>query len=450
VATAFELSERALVARMRRARGLADLVFVGFGLAVGIGLAAPVVDGTLAEVHTPGGPVLAISTVTGLVGTILAWIMVVLAARVPALERAVGQPKVMRWHRAIAPWAIGFILAHVIAAIGAAALAAHTSFASATVQTVTSSAALVEATVAAAVIVVVGAISVPRVRTRIPRERWWLVHVTLYAALGLAVLHEVALGPSFVTHPAARVVWIAAWLAAAAGVLAFRVLGPLLRSRRLALSVSSVRELADGRFVEVCVDGHAPLPRLGGQYLLWRFHDGARVLEAHPFTVLPGGRETELRLVARRVGDFTDRLAHLPVGTRVSIEGPYGAFTIAERTERRSVLVAGGAGQTAICALLGDLGADAEPVVVVRASEEADVVLREELERLVAARRGRLRVLVGSRGEVPLRTIFDGIDRLDAVDVWIAGPSQFVVVVSALARQLGVRQRSLHADPYAI
>lgn len=440
----------ALVRRSRRARGSADLVFAVFGAAVGVGLAAPIADGTLAEVHTPGGSLLAVSTLTGLVGTVVAWIMVMLASRIPALDRAVGQPKVMRWHRLLAPWAVGLILAHVVLAIGAAAVAAHTSLVVATEQTVTSSAGLVIATIAAAIMVVVGAISVPWVRTRIPREHWWLVHLGLYLALGLAVLHEVVLGPSFVTHPAARVVWVAAWLLAAASVLTFRVVRPWARARRLGLVLTDVRELGGGRFVEVLVDGAHPLERLGGQYLLWRFHVGARVLEAHPFTVLPGARPTELRLVARRVGDFTDWLARAPLGARVSVEGPYGAFTVADRVEQRSVLVAGGAGQTAIAAVLGDLDAAARPLVIVRVHDEGDLVLGDELARLARERAGELRVLAGSRSEVPLASIFDGLRGLEQCDVWIAGPPEFVVAVSALAHQRGVRTRQLHADPYAI
>lgn len=428
----------------------ADLLFALFGVAIGLALAAPVVDGTLAEVHTPGGSLLAASTLTGLVGTAAMWIMVVLASRVPLLDRVVGQPAVMRWHRLLAPWAVGFVLGHVVLAIGADALAARAPFLRAAIQVASTSAAMVAATVAGVVVALVGAISFPAVRARIPREHWWLVHLLLYAAIVLAIVHELALGPTFVTHPAARAAWIIAWAVAGLSVLSFRVVRPWARSRRLALSVVGVRDLGGGRFTEVRLSSRHQLHWDGGQYLLWRFHHGLRALEAHPFTVLPGSSSTELRLVARRVGDFTSWLADVPPGTRVSVEGPYGAFTLAERRGSASLLVAGGAGQTAVLALLGDLDAQSAPQVVLRVHDEADAVLLEELTEAVRARGGELRLVVGSRREVPLAAIFEGLDDLGETDVWIAGPPEFVRVVEALAVARGARSALLHADPYAI
>ncbi len=41
-------------------------------------------------------------------------IMVVLVARLPWLERPLGQDQLIRWHRQVAPWALGLITAHVV------------------------------------------------------------------------------------------------------------------------------------------------------------------------------------------------------------------------------------------------------------------------------------------------------------------------------------------------
>ena len=40
--------------------------------------------------------------------------MVVLVARLPWLERSVGQDQLIRWHRKVSPWAVGLITAHVL------------------------------------------------------------------------------------------------------------------------------------------------------------------------------------------------------------------------------------------------------------------------------------------------------------------------------------------------
>lgn len=59
-------------------------------------------------------------------GRYLMLIMVVLVARLPWLERAVGQDQLVRWHRQVAPWAIGLITAHVVLIVLGYARAAST------------------------------------------------------------------------------------------------------------------------------------------------------------------------------------------------------------------------------------------------------------------------------------------------------------------------------------
>jgi len=41
-------------------------------------------------------------------------LMVLLIARLPWLERAVGQDRLVRWHRRIGPWALSLITTHVV------------------------------------------------------------------------------------------------------------------------------------------------------------------------------------------------------------------------------------------------------------------------------------------------------------------------------------------------
>ena len=51
---------------------------------------------------------------TGLAGTYLALVMVLLVSRVPVVERVLGQDGLLRWHRRLAPWPISLIAAHVV------------------------------------------------------------------------------------------------------------------------------------------------------------------------------------------------------------------------------------------------------------------------------------------------------------------------------------------------
>ena len=48
---------------------------------------------------------------TGLVGTYLALLMVLLVSRIPFVERVLGQDGLLRWHRRLAPWPISLLVA---------------------------------------------------------------------------------------------------------------------------------------------------------------------------------------------------------------------------------------------------------------------------------------------------------------------------------------------------
>ncbi len=89
-------------------------------------------------------------------------------------------------------------------------------------------------------------------------------------------------------------------------------------------------------------------------------------------------------------GRHERRAAPLPVGSRVLVEGPYGAFTALQQTTGSTLLIAGGIGITPIRALLEEVTGPA--IVIYRVSSAADAVLLPELETLAAERGADLRV----------------------------------------------------------
>ena len=101
-------------------------------------------------------------------------------------------------------------------------------------------------------------------------------------------------------------------------------------------------------------------------------------------------------------------------------------------------------------ALLEDLPAGVDVVVVVRASTAADLVHRDEVAALVRKRRGQLREIVGSRHKVrlnarALKSI--GPDLADR-DVYICGPDGFSAEVAAAAEQLGAWPEQIHTETF--
>ncbi len=86
------------------------VVGLGMGVCVGVALTAE----THGQLHATGGVATFLGSLTGLVGTYLALVMVLLVSRIPAVERVLGQDGLLRWHRRLAPWPISLITAHAV------------------------------------------------------------------------------------------------------------------------------------------------------------------------------------------------------------------------------------------------------------------------------------------------------------------------------------------------
>lgn len=421
------------------------------GLGFGATVASSVTTETWSQVNARGGVALFLGGATGLAGTYLALVMVLLVSRVPAVEHVLGQDGLLRWHRRLAPWPISLIVAHVVLLTIAYAQAARQGVWHEVGTIVGSFPYMIEATVGFLLMVAVAVVSIRAIRHRVRRERWWAFHLCMYLALALSFAHVIVLGPSFVGHPLSRLMWVVFWLATAGLVIAYRLGLPLFRTMRHRLEVVEVRPEGPGVVSVVCTGRN--LDRLavsGGQFFEWRFLTRGMWWQAHPFTLSALPTPPYLRLTVKDRGDFSAAVASLQPGTRVAIEGPYGVFTSHARRRRKVVLIAGGIGVTAVRALLEDLPTSTEPVVVLRVSTEDDLVLSSEVAELALRRKGRVHEIVGSRSTVTLDRVLDLIPDLTRRDVYVAGPEEFVQLVVALIAHLGVPRDAIHFEEYAL
>jgi predicted ferric reductase len=430
-------------------KGALLLAGAGFGITAGLAI----IDETRSEFAATGGQATFLGSLTGMAGTYLALIMVLLVSRIPVIERVLGQDGLLRWHRRLAPWPISLIAAHALFITIGYAQAARTGVWHEIGVLLTRYPDVLIATIALGIMCLIGVISIRAIRRRLRRETWWLVHLYMYLALALAFAHELVLGPSFVGHPLTRIVWSVAWAATAGVVLCYRFGLPLVRSLRYRLVVVEVRREGPDVVSVICSGWHLDkLAVAGGQFFFWRFLTPAMWWQAHPYTMSALPRPPYVRLTVKAVGDHSASLAKLRPGTRVVVEGPYGVFTRRAQRQPKAALIAAGIGVTALRSLLEDLPHGAAPVVVLRATSEADLVLRKEVTDLVRYRRGQLHELVGSRAQARLdeKTLPRLIPDLHRRDVYVCGPEGFVTSVVELVKGLGVPDESIHHEAYAL
>ena len=446
--------EHALDRRMRRASDnrlinvAAILVGLGFGATVGLAVSSE----TARALAAPGGWNTAIGRVTGFTGAYLMLVMVFLMARIPALERAVGQDRLARWHRRIGGWPIVLIAAHGTFITFGYAEAARTGFWHQAATLIAHYPDVLMAVVAFGLLLLVGVVSVRQVRRRVRYETWWSTHLYVYLALALAFAHQIRTGAAFVGHPLTQFFWEVAWGSAAMAVLVFRIGLPLSRSIYHRLRVVEVRKAAPGVVSVICSGRHLNKLRFeGGQFFQWRFLAKDLWWHANPYSLSALPAPPYLRITARAIGDQSAAIAALRPGTRVLIEGPYGAFTAARRASEKVLLIGAGVGVTPLRAILEELPAGVDASFIVRASNLEDLVLHDEITSLLRARGGDLHELVGPRERVQFdfRTLRKLVPDISRRDVYVCGPEGFADGVVAAARRLGVPESRIHREAFA-
>ena len=111
------------------------------------------------------------------------------------LERAIGQDRLVRWHRRLGPWPLYLLLAHVVLIVVGYAQAAHDGLLHQLGQLALDLPGHPGRGRRRVLLVAAGVSSYRRARRRMAYETWWTVHLYTYLALFLAFLHQVERAP---------------------------------------------------------------------------------------------------------------------------------------------------------------------------------------------------------------------------------------------------------------
>lgn len=410
-----------------------------------------------------------VGRVTGLLAVDALLLQLLLAARVPWVDRVYGMDRALKAHRILGRVSLPLVLVHVEALVVSYAsrdgLSPWLGWAVEPVRMLGQVPDMVTAAAGTVLLVVVAVTSVRRAVRALGYERWHFVHLSAYAGVILSVPHQLSIGSDLSGSTWSKGYWIALYVLVAASLAWWRVLVPVARTVGHGLRVESVvPEGPDAWSVVMTGRGLDRMPLRAGQYLGFRFVALGLWTTAHPWSVSahPDGRR--IRITVRDLGDHSRRVGRLRPGTPVLIEGPYGSFTTASRVRRRVLLLAAGIGVTPIRALLEEIvrehtAGPGDVTVIVRANSQDELVLAHELDELCRQGGHQLHVLlgpvqsgswfpesVGGRDDAGRLRRF--VPQLDAHEVYLCGPARWMDLVHDSLRRAGVPARQVHDERF--
>jgi predicted ferric reductase len=301
-----------------------------------------------------------------------------------------------------------------------------------------------------------------RSKLKIPYETWHLSHIALaIIAVTGGLLHMVGWG-FYLVNPWKRGLWIGLtifWL----GLLFYvRIIKPLFILRR-PYRVTEVRqERGDTTTLVMRPEGHPGFRFRPGQFGWLTVWGSPFKITGHPFSFSSSAAaaDGQVEMSIRKLGDFTSGVPDVPVGQRVYIDGPYGAFSIGNPADMH-VLIAGGVGVTPMMSMirtLADTG-DPRPVVLLYGSKQWDLItFREDLDALKA--RLDLKVVhvlenppadwTGERGFLSADVLRRYLPKPFADhEYFICGPGVMMDAIEGALAELDVPLMKYHSERYS-
>lgn len=451
-----------------------DMLTVALWASLAAALALWLANGGMSSVGNVTQAVTAVGILAGLAGMDLVILMLLLAARLPFVDGAVGHDRALEFHRKLGKPALYLLLAHgLLLAIGYGMAEGLDPVSEAIALWV-----LVPdmwlAFVSMALFVAVVVTSLVAVRRRFPYEFWYFVHLLTYLAVATALPHQFSVGGLFAEGTWQRWYWLLLCIGTGSALAWFRVVRPVMATFRHQLTVRRVvRVSPDVVSIEMTGLRLNELSGNGGRFFVWRFLAPGMWWQAHPFSLsaepqaAPSSgtssglraQPPSLRITIRNLGAGSARLASLRPGTKVAIEGPYGVFSTAARSRERVVMIGAGIGITPLRALLESTPfSPGQATVLLRGSSADELFLGDEILELCRKRGATLFHLTGARsadgrstwlpasaGATRLR---DYVPDIADADVYVCGPSAWALQVLAEAKSTGVPEEQLHYERF--
>jgi predicted ferric reductase len=179
---------------------------------------------------------------------------------------------------------------------------------------------------------------------KLPYHIWKYLHKLLGITFLLGSLHAF-LVPSDISSYFPLRLWIASFIvigfiSSVYTIFFYRSFGP-----KFLYEITKIERVLDVMNIYFRPVTKKILAFTSGQFVYLEFSNPVLGSETHPYSISSAPQESELRISAKILGDYTLRLPNLKEGNRAFIYGPYGTFGQIPKSEK-AIWIAGGIGVT--------------------------------------------------------------------------------------------------------
>ena len=304
-----------------------------------------------------------------------------LVSHLRAASRPFGTDALVQFHRYMGFACLAFIVAHpILLNVTGVPWSAWSPLST---NPVTQSGAIAVWALVAIVVT-----SVFRRGLRMSYELWRVVHLLLSIAAVVAILLHIVAVSGYTSVLAMQVLLALYGVACGSVLVAYRFIRPLWLRRRSWTVVANDDEGAGVRALRVRPDRHG-FSFDPGQFAWLITGRSPFSLEQHPLSIASSSElpsDGAIDFAVKGLGDWSrETVPRLTPGTRVWVEGAFGAFTTERKAAQGFMLIAGGIGIAPMRSMLWsmrDRGDRRHVVLLYAALDEESIPFRLELEGL--------------------------------------------------------------------
>jgi len=308
----------------------------------------------------------------------------VLSGRFKSISNGIGMDVTMRFHQVAARAALVFALLHPFLYSGALSGGPRPWDPTNQLSVTTDFSFLVTGIVAFVLLPALVLLAVGRTQLDYKYETWRLIHGLGALLIAALLLHHTIYAGRYGSQPMMTWVWLV-MTGIAAGTLIYVYLMVPIRELKHAWHVTSVTQLTPRQWeLTVSPDGHKGLRYEAGQFVWLNVGHSVFSMKENPFSICSAPAEgTDVSFMIKELGDFTDTIGQIKLGTRAYLDGPYGSLSVDGRSEPGIALIAGGVGLAPLLGILRQLRETNDPrevKLIYGNRTEEQIAYRDELD----------------------------------------------------------------------
>jgi 3-phenylpropionate/trans-cinnamate dioxygenase ferredoxin reductase subunit len=183
--------------------------------------------------------------------------------------------------------------------------------------------------------------------------------------------------------------------------------------------------------------------------------------ESHPFTISSSPEADQLAITPKSVGDFTNSVGETPVGAKAIIDAPYGVFSFHRYDNPRLVFVAGGIGITPFMSMfrsMRDTDTKREVLLIWGNKTEKDILFADELDEIrrsvgtfdIVHVMSHQEDFEGEKGYITEEILRKYVQEFSGKEYFVCGPPVMMNLVDGVLQRVGVTNRRIHMERFAL